>query len=333
MIKKHFLLIALSLYNVLSYASNSEISHKTSMSNKLPEFLYEYFPGTYEHLNVYQKLSDDSLYTKFKISHLRSEIKNENQWRITEGNIVKFDGQKMHPVQQLLNGGENEFVWRSSRPGVGDFTGGYHGDERIDVDQKSKVTFYANNVAINMGTNIKLTPCNSFYYHQFSTMHQTGTGAADSSKPGFTAIPGNPVDSFHEKKTSFEKNGFVTYNKITWVAATPINKCFFGIFSINKDITAEGKNENDQKVIFNENGGNKLTTNKQKIWMKNEVKGISVACDAKIIKLPFTPILNTFIWDNQNYHKYYSEIKATTTNPGDVWETEASISFSYNKEK
>ncbi|GEM_PF-1500277 len=338
----YIVLILFCNLNTVSCKDNSTTlpkPHESELSalpetNQLPAAFYSFTSGSSAYFNVYQKLSDkDSLYTHFKIYHQQSATRNDNLWRVLEGNLVKYNGSAMAPIQQILTTGENEFVWRSARPNVGDFTGGYHGDERIDIDPASKVSFYADGKAITYTTTISLTPCNSFYYHQFSTMHQSGTGAADMSKPGYNAIPGNPIDCYHEKKTTFENNGFTTYNKITWATTVPIDKCYFGILCVNKEISSEGINENGVQAIFNSDGTNKLTSTKQKIVMKNEALGIAVSCDAKIVSLPFTPTLTTFIWDNQNYHKYYSTIKATSANPDDVWETVASIAFSYTKEK
>lgn len=337
--RRNSLLITLSLFfNTLigCASSKNDIQKNTNSATANKEksdFFYSYSSKFPEHFNIYQKVSGDSIFTHFKIYHQKSAIRNDDLWRVLEGNLVRYDGSKMTPFQQILTNGENEFVWRSARQNVGDFTGGYHGDERIDIAPESKVTFYANGKAIDTQSDIQLTKCNSFYYHQFSTMHQSGTGAADMSKPGYIAIPDNPIDGYHEKKTTFENNGFTTYNKITWATKVPIDKCYFGILCVNKEISSEGINEDNLTSIFNENGGNKLTSDKQKIVMKSDKMGITVTCDAKIINLPFIPSLTTFIWDNQNYHKYYSTIKTTTANQNDVWETVASISFSYTKKR
>jgi len=297
---------------------------------KFPDLFYSYSSQLPEHFNVYQKVSKDGFYIHFKIYHQNSTAKNDNLWRVLEGNLVRYDGSNMAVIQQILTKGENEFVWRSARPNVGDFTGGYHGDERIDVDPSSKVTFYADGKILTPDSDIPLTACKSFYYHQFSTMHQSGTGGSDATAKSYSAIPGNPIDCYHEKRTVFENNGFTTYNKLTWVASTPIDKCYFGIFCVNKAISSDGINEDNKHVIFNEDGGKKLASGKQKIVMRGELLGSEIVCDARVISTPFTPALTTFIWDNNNYHKYYSEIKATHAYPGDIWETSASIKFTFN---
>lgn len=330
--KKDTLFIMLGLFfSSLISCALSKNSIQKNTDTKTPKFYYSYTSKFPEHFDVYQRISGDSLFVHFKIYHQQSTVRNDNLWRIVEGNLVRYDNSKMIPFQQILTGGENEFVWKSERPNVGDFTGGFHGDERIDISPDSKVAFYANGKVLDTHSDIPLTPCNSFYYHQFSTMHQSGTGAADTSKPGYIAIPDNPIDCYHEKKTVFENNGFTTYNKVKWATEVPLNLCYFGIFCVNKEISATATNEDGVSAVFDEKGGTKLTSNKQKIMMKNEKLGTSVICDSKIIALPFVPQLEVHIWDNQNYHKYYSAIKATSVKPGDVWETVGCISFSYTK--
>jgi hypothetical protein len=296
----------------------------------LPSMFYFYTSGTSGSFYIYEKINDNGVYLQFRIYHSVSTTINSNLWRIIDSYLVNYNGTSMTSFQQILTGGENEFVWKSNRPNVGDFTGGYHGDERIDIDPSSTISFYADGVSIPATSNIPLTACSSFYYVQNSTMHQTGTGGTDLSNPAYIPTPGNPIECFHEKRTVFENKGYTCYNKVIWNTDVPINLCYYGIFCVNKDISYQGSNQYETTAVFASDGSNKLSSDKQQINLWNTALGTSVVCNCSIVSLPFTPSLNTLIWDTTNYHKYYSKISSTNASAGDVWTMQSSISFDYS---
>lgn len=295
----------------------------------LPNMFFSYTSGASGSFYIYEKINDNGVYLQFRIYHSIDSNKNCDLWRMWEAYLVNYNGTAMTRFQQLLTSGENEFVWKSNRPNVGDFTGGYHGDERIDIDSSSNISFYADGVSIPATSNIPLTVCSSFYYMQNSTMHQTGTGGTDLSNPAYVPVTGNPIECYHEKRTVFENKGYSCYNKVTWNTDVPINLCYYGIFCVNRDISYQGSNQYGTTSIFASDGSNKLSSDKQQINIWNTTLGTSVVCNCSVVSLPFVPVLNTLIWDTANYHKYYSKISSTTANTGDVWSMQSSISFDY----
>lgn len=313
-------LLLLFLVNILYSGLNAAI---------LPNMFYAYTSGTSGSFYVYEKINDNGVYLQFRIYHNIDSNKNCDLWRMWEAYLVNYNGTTMTRFQQLLTSGENEFVWKSNQPNVGDFTGGYHGDERIDIDPSSTISFYADGVSIPATSNIPLTPCNSFYYVQNSTMHQTGTGGTDVSNPLYVPVAGNPIECFHEKRTVFENKGYTCYNKVTWNTDVPVNLCYYGIFCVNRDISQQGSNQYGATAVFASDGSNKLSSDKQQINFWNTTLGTTVVCKCSIVSLPFAPVLNTLIWDTTNYHKYYSKISSTTAKAGDVWSMQATISFDY----
>ena len=305
------------------------VQYLSLAATALPSMFYSYTTGTTGGFYVYEKVNDSGIYLQFRIYHNIDTNKNCNLWRMWEAYMVNYNGTTMTRTQQLLTSGENEFVWKSNRTNVGDFTGGFHGDERIDIDPSSNVAFYADGVSVSTTNNITLTACTSFYYIQNSSMHQTGTGGTDLSNPLYVPTPGNPIDCFHEKRTVFENKGYTCFNKVAWNVDVPINLCYYGIFCVNKDISYQGSNQYGTTAIFASDGSNKLSSDKQQITMWNNTLGTSIICNCSIVSLPFTPSLNSLIWDTTSYHKYYSKISMTNASAGDVWTMQSSIAFDY----
>lgn len=306
--------------------------HLGVFASTLPDMFYSFDLAATGNFYVYEKINDEGVYLQFKITHVVNAKINCNMWRVMDSYLVRYNGTSMTSFQQILTAGENEFVWRSSRPDVVDYTGGYHGDERIDLDPSSNVSFFADNVLISIKRSIPLTVCGSFYYIQNSTMHQTGTGGTDSSNPAYKAPAGNPIDCFHEKRTVFQEKGYVCFNKVNWNADVPIDHCFYGIFCVNKDISSKGSNERGDTVTFTSGADGKawkLKSEKQQIKYWNSTLGTSVVCNSSIVSLPFSPGLNTQVWDISGYHKYYSRITSTNARKGDEWNTKSWISFNY----
>lgn len=294
---------------------------------------YSFDKGSQETVRVYVQVSD-SLYAMFRILHEVNGNKNKNLWRITTSYMCEYKDEQMTELYPILTDGENEFVWYSARNGVQDATGGFHGNERIDLDPYGNVEFHADAEVLNLSQSINLTPCESFYYIQHTTMHETGTGGVAGSA-NYVPVPGNPVECYHEKRTVFDKGGFDTYNKLIWAKnETPVLRNYFGLFCVTPDVSKKGMNESGKEELFNDSGGMKLVSNDSKITMYEEDKCIKVICDARLIK-PAGHAITTMVWDKAgSYNKYYARLGTGSssgipinTNEGDIWESEASLYF------
>lgn len=291
---------------------------------------FKYDKGAQEAVNVYVQVYD-SLYAMFKVGHELNLDHYKNLWRIKESHMYAFKEGEMVELYPILTAGENEFVWYSAREGVEEATGGYHGNERIDVDPDyGSIAFFADDQAIDLSETIPLTAAASFHYLQLSTMHQTGTGGLVGS-PGYVPISGNPLECYHEKKTVFEDGGYVTHNKLEWADNnTPVLRSYFGLFCVTPNVSKEGYSEDGSHVIFNDDGGMKLVAEGSKITMLNSDLNLKVTCDSHLVK-PEGYTTTTMIWDRNVYHKYYNRVGGggvtLNTTKGDIWEAVASIHF------
>lgn len=330
---KHFSIYTLFFFLLIpGFANQPVVKNNKSAENEYPALFYSYdanLNGTYK---VYVQI-EDSLYAMFKVVHQVDKKQNKNLWRVMDSYFVVYQDNKMTNSTQLLTPGENEFVWLSGRTGVTEFTGGFHGNERIDSLASCFVKFYADDVELNHTITTGLIPCSTFYYHQVSTMHQTGTGGTITST-SYVPVPGFPIECLHEKKTTFSSKGYTTYNKVTWADnRAAMKRMYYGIFCVGNDISKYGYNDlgaqNPTIVQFVSDNQFKLKSDKQRIVMYNDQTNKSVICDAEVLSGGLFQ-LNTSVWDTGVYHKYYTAIQNNSpiqTSNNEVWETTASIKF------
>lgn len=98
--------------------------------------------------------------------------------------IYSASANAMAEYENIIAGGESECVFMYTDPAGTkvDFTGGVHGDERIDIDPSSFVKFYIDGVKLTddeLSQDIFLKACNSFQYIQKSSMHDTAITVYD----------------------------------------------------------------------------------------------------------------------------------------------------------
>lgn len=306
------------------------------VENRFSALFYSFNPAGNGQFLIYVNVKD-SLYTQFKVTHEVNESHNKNLWRVMDSYFSIYENGRMTQSTRILTNGENEFVWLANRPDVVEFTGGFHGNERIDTHKDSYARFFADDKEIDISKPYDLIPASSFYYHQQSLMYETGTGGTISS-PNYVPVENTPVECVHEKKTEFVNNGYQTYNKLTWRDnLTSVKRAYYGIFCVTGDISRHGYNDtgapNPEIIPLNDDGTMKLRSDKQRVVMFNDDIGISVVCDGEILQGGPFP-LKTYVWDHQFYHKYYTAIEGSgpiQTTTGEIWETTASIKFKVNK--
>lgn len=121
-----------------------------------------------------------------------------NQWRIIQGYLARYNptnGSMTTLYNAIITGGESECVWQDTSGGIVDFTGGAHGDERLDIDPDSFVTFFIDGVALTdafRDATSDWIKCNEFSYLQRSTMHKTASRQANYDT-GLSAATGDGV--------------------------------------------------------------------------------------------------------------------------------------------
>lgn len=121
-----------------------------------------------------------------------------NQWRIIQGYLARYNpknGAMTTLYNAIITGGESECVWQDRSGDIVDYTGGIHGDERLDVDPNSFVTFFIDGVALTDAFRDATSDwirCNEFSYLQRSTMHKTASRQANYDT-GLSAATGDGV--------------------------------------------------------------------------------------------------------------------------------------------
>lgn len=144
-----------------------------------------------------------------------------NQWHIVQGYLARYNpknGAMTTLYNAIITGGESECVWQDTSEGIVDFTGGIHGDERLDVDPNSFVTFFIDGVALPDAFRDATSDwirCNEFSYLQRSTMHKTASRQANYDT-GLSAATGDGVLTIDPTTYHFlidgVDTGIVAYN-------------------------------------------------------------------------------------------------------------------------
>lgn len=142
-------------------------------------------------------------------------ISYSNQWRIVQGYLARYNpknGAMTTLYNAIITVGENECVWQDTSGGIVDFTGGAHGDERLDVDPDSFVTFFIDGVALTDAFRDATSDwirCNEFSYLQRSTMHKTASRQANYDT-GLSAATGDGVLTIDQTTYHFLIDGVDT---------------------------------------------------------------------------------------------------------------------------
>lgn len=138
-----------------------------------------------------------------------------NQWRIVQGYLARYsptNGAMTTLYNAIITVGESECVWQDTSGGIVDFTGGAHGDERLDVDPDSFVTFFIDGVALTDAFRDATSDwirCNEFSYLQRSTMHKTASRQANYDT-GLSAATGDGVLTIDQTTYHFLIDGVDT---------------------------------------------------------------------------------------------------------------------------
>lgn len=138
-----------------------------------------------------------------------------NQWRIILGYLARYNptnGTMTTLYNAIITNGENECVWQDTSGRIVDFTGGAHGDERLDVDPDSFVTFFVDGVALTdafRDATSDWIKCNEFSYLQRSTMHKTASRQANYDT-GLSAATGDGVLTIDQTTYHFLIDGVDT---------------------------------------------------------------------------------------------------------------------------
>ncbi len=275
-------------------------------------------------ITVFLKYSKKSYYIGFSIGNQidSSDSVYSNQYRILNASEYYFNGGKMLASgNTVLENGENECVYRASNRA--DFTGGYHGDEKI-----SSIFFYIDNQVISFKNKLTLIPCEEFSYIQISTMHESPRLISNIVTPNRN----HPIEAFHSKLTIFKNGGYETYNTLEWKKEIDIQLWYHGIASIGKICGTKILDKKDS-VLYSCIGSNKFYRNykvgEKEVFYKNDSAGISAWVESTLIA-PYNldTTCQLMVWDTPVYSKYYRIFRPNKiTNIGEIWKSRMTVKF------
>lgn len=301
--------------------------------------------GSSEYFNVaVRDQYKDYIWYVFRLRHYNdhSAMKYMDLWRIDwayQGRYDEASGEMENILDKILTDGESECVIkdygqkRSDGSGyidTDDFTGGFHGDERIDLQDGCGVTFYIDDVALtadDMSASFGWRECGSFRYVQQSTMHKT---ALKSGEGGAAEETDHHVVAEHLKTTVFGDAGYVTENTLVMKDAID----FFwhnGICCVGTSVAQFGYNEDMAVAEFDRRGGNKLSGNGKSEYVAwSDDNAIEVHVKANITEGAEDSQSYMYIWDTSNYAKYYRRWPgngAHTAVPGEKFTSRMTVTF------
>lgn len=300
--------------------------------------------GYGEHFNVAVKdgYRADVWYV-FRINHYldHSSLQYMDLWRVDWAYVGRFDRSSREMsvmLDKILTDGENESVFKDYGENLNaqgkthidtyDFTGGYHGDERKDLEDGCGVEFLIDGKVLDsavLESSFGWTDCSSFSYVQKSTMHKTAL-----------KVDGAPVESdhhivaLHTKTTSFSDGGYRTVNRLEMKDAIDFY-WYFGICCISRNVAERGCSEDMKTVVMDAGGGNKLeAVGKRDYHAWSDANSIEAYVTSRLIEGGDDSAAKMHVWDNKNYAKYYRRYPASSahrTYDGEVFSSEMTVKF------
>ena len=312
-------------YSFLSSPIKGYVDAKISTVNNSPECFYRYVAAA-KKMFVFTKIQGNT-YVGFEIIYEYNMVDTiyVDYWRLGEGYpyILGPNNSLTKQTELLLAGSENECAWKQAS-GKDDFTGGYHGDELM-----TSLEFYANGVKLswNKDTDIALTACDTFYYLEKSTMHE-------SPNAGNIPVAGHPKVADHVKITTIHQGGYDCFNRLIWNYNGNMSLWYIALSCIGKGGATNYRIEADfvNRVADGTTGTYPNETgfvgySKVDYWSSkysskvdsNVIKGFDDAlCGVKV---------NDRSIPSPNDTKYYNQSPARTVSIGEIYESQISVRF------
>lgn len=269
----------------------------------------------------------------FRINLVRTTDlgKFSDVWRLNEGWIVqKVDSGFVNVSQTVQNGVYENAIYTTN--GYPDAIGGTHGWEMFD----------SFNVFMD-GKKVDLSD------PEFTEV--TGEYLMFSSLSFFKTVDGTDNVGTSLKRWEFKNGVLSIVNTIRFISSLTINpngRSFIGMLSVyrrNNDndlITHSGFTNDDGQVYdISEEGFNTSIYSNQNDPRRNTIvawgdsfkaeleikKRLVILADGTVITSGL-PNAGMYVQNTDRYNKFYSLFGSTTTQPGDMWETEAEYRFS-----
>ena len=216
------------LYRASGFLSDEQQAQIDSFATN-PKFVIE---ASASQVKVFQNMYGN-VYIGLNINHFLNsaddvyrdywEIAHSSQWSevgqfYTYSNGA-FIGMGIYP----LNIAENEFAIQFYN---NDFTGGVHGNERIDLNNSCYIVFIVDGKEYSIEELIALgsISCNSFSYREKSILYSL-----------YSVTQTHDEIAEHVKITEFKDGGYVTRNHIKMLAALTVKNAYSGLVCVNKN--------------------------------------------------------------------------------------------------
>ena len=304
----------------------SPINNKLSQPNMV--ISYRNTSGVFY---VYMRKPGTNIYFMLDLHHVvnNDELVYLDIWRLSgESQLCKYEnGQFVSMNKNLLLGVENEFTMHFAN--TADFTGGYHGDERIDTDGSFCKFFIDGKELTSAQLSEDFTvECSNFYMLSNATLHETTTD-------GKTPVTGHPVVARHIKKTMFCDCGFTCENRVDFLANKEVTVLFTGLACVHKDCALNAYT--DDYIIRDVSSGAEVSIDiydscKGKVCFYNNTTGLSCVVDSHAVG-ENDDNLYIRLQDRANdskYYRYATNSGARTVTAGDKYLSMVKAKWDYN---
>lgn len=280
---------------------------------------------------VYMRKPGTNIYFMLDLHHVvnNDELVYLDIWRLNgKGQLCKYENGQFVPMNKnLLLGVENEFAMHFAN--TADFTGGYHGDERIDTDGSFCKFFIDGKELTSAQLSEDFTvECSNFYMLSNATLHETTTD-------GKTPVTGHPVVARHIKKTMFCDCGFTCENRVDFLANKEVTVLFTGLVCVHKDCALNAYT--DDYIIRDVSSGAEVPINiydscKGKVCFYNNTTGLSCVVDSHAVG-ENDDNLYIRLQDRANdskYYRYATNSGVRTVTAGDKYLSMVKAKWDYN---
>jgi hypothetical protein len=269
------------------------------------------YDSTNKIFTFYSQIGKTNKYFSFevKLDQNNSDLVYLKEWRWSGGNLCEYDGTEFTTITATVYDAENEMAMYFKD--AIDYTGGIHGDERIDVSTNSFVHFFAEGrkiTDIEMQSDFSII-CSSFTYMQLSTLHET-------SHVNGEFVTGHPIVAYHYKRNTFENCASHLENVIKMASEQIVTQYHAGLMCVGKGagkyailpgmiVTPELSGSNPPSSSASHHNADDFSASRVDLW--NPETGVRCYVEGNMMQ-GFdneTDIDQFQIWDRSSDSKYY----------------------------
>lgn len=256
----------------------------------------------------YSQLGNSNRYYSFEVSHTinNADTVYLNEWGLYGGGCYEYNGSSFTKIANTIINAENEMAMHFNN--TIDYTGGIHGDERIDIDNSCFVKFFADGKLITDLSEDFTIKCATFSYIQKSTLHQTSSTQGEY-------VSGHPVIAYHLKNVIFKDCGFRLDNTVQFTSEQVVTQYHAGMMCVAKGAATYALLPNIVATPQLTGSTNYYTADNNKaakVNMWNPENDIKVSVEGHYLEgLDDTVDVQQFqVWDRADDSKYYRRFVA-----------------------